>query len=65
VSVRIHPPTEDAATYTVHSSPVDDMFKVATVVQHIMTGLNGAASEEEKIVDITKIVLSFMRRDGH
>jgi hypothetical protein len=29
------------------------MFKVATIVQQIMTELNGAASEEGKIVSIT------------
>jgi hypothetical protein len=34
------------------------MFKVATVVQQIMTELNGAVSEEDKIVAITKIVLN-------
>jgi hypothetical protein len=40
------------------------MFKVATVVQQIMTELNGAVSEEGKIVAITKIVLNLMKRDG-
>jgi hypothetical protein len=30
------------------------MFKVATVMQQIMTELNGAVSEEAKIVTITK-----------
>jgi hypothetical protein len=50
---------------TVNSSSLDDMFKVATVVQQIMTELNGAVSEEDKIVAITKIVLSLMKRDGH
>jgi hypothetical protein len=29
------------------------MFKVATIVQQIMTELNGAVSEEGKIVSIT------------
>jgi hypothetical protein len=40
------------------------MFKVATLVQQIMTELNGAVSEEDKIVAITEIVLKFMKHDG-
>jgi hypothetical protein len=40
------------------------MFKVATVVQQIVTELNGAVSEEGKIMVITKIVLSLMKHDG-
>jgi hypothetical protein len=40
------------------------MFKVETAVQQ-MTELNGAVSEEGKIVVIRKIVLSLMKRDGH
>jgi hypothetical protein len=44
---------------------LDDMFKVATIVQQIMTELNGAVSEEGTIVAITKIVLNLMKRDGH
>jgi hypothetical protein len=38
---------------------------VATVVQEIVTELNGAVSEEDKIVAVTKIVLNPIRRDGH
>jgi uncharacterized tellurite resistance protein B-like protein len=41
------------------------MFKVATLVQQIMTELSGAVSEEDKIVAITKIVLKIMKHDGH
>jgi hypothetical protein len=41
------------------------MFKVATGVQQIMTELNGAVSEEDKIVAITKIVLNIMKQNGH
>jgi hypothetical protein len=40
------------------------MFKVATVVQQIMTELNWAVSEEDKIAPITKIVLNLMKQDG-
>jgi hypothetical protein len=41
------------------------MFSVATVVQQIMTELNDAVSEEEKIVAITKIVIQFTNNNGH
>jgi hypothetical protein len=34
-------------------------------VQQIMTQLNGALTEEDKIVAITKIVLSLMKQNGH
>jgi hypothetical protein len=40
------------------------MFRVATAVQRIMTELNGAVSEEDKIVAITRIVLNLMKQDG-
>jgi hypothetical protein len=33
------------------------MFKMAKTVQQIMSGLNEAASEEDKIITITKIVM--------
>jgi hypothetical protein len=38
------------------------MFKVATVVQQIMTELSEAASEEDKIVSINKIVINLMKK---
>jgi hypothetical protein len=50
---------------SVNSSSLDDMFKVATIVQQIMTELNGAVSEENKIVAITKIVLNLMKQNDH
>jgi hypothetical protein len=59
------PAGQSVQTSNVNSTSLDDMFKVATVVQQIMTELNGAVSEEGKIVAITKIVLSLMKRDGH
>jgi hypothetical protein len=34
------------------------MLPVVTVVQQIMTGFSGAVSEEDKIVAITKTVLT-------
>ena len=49
---------------TINNS-LNDMFKVATIVQQIMTELNGAVTEEQKIVAITKIVLNLMKENGH
>jgi hypothetical protein len=48
-----------------NSQPLDSMLRVVTVVQQIMTEINDAVSEEEKIVAITKIVLNLMKQDGH
>jgi hypothetical protein len=50
---------------TASSQPLDNMLRVVTVVQQIMTEFNGAVSEEEKIVAITKIVLNLMKQNGH
>jgi hypothetical protein len=47
------------------SLPLDNMFIVVPVVQQIMTEFNGAASKEDKIVAITKIVLDLMEQNGH
>jgi hypothetical protein len=41
------------------------MLRVVNVVQEIMTKLNGAVSEEDKIVAITKIVFNLMKENGH
>jgi hypothetical protein len=37
---------------------------VATMFQQIMTELNAAESEEDRIVAITKIVLKLMKQNG-
>jgi hypothetical protein len=47
------------------NSSLNDMFKVATVVQQIMTELSEAAPEEDKIVFITKIVFNLMKQNDH
>jgi hypothetical protein len=41
------------------------MLRAVTVVQQIMIEFNGAVSEEDKIVAITKIVLNLMKQNGH
>jgi hypothetical protein len=54
---------QSAQAPSVTTSSLDGMFKVATIVQQIMTELNGA--EESKIVAITRIVLNLMKQNGH
>jgi hypothetical protein len=49
----------------VNSAPLDSVLRVVTVVQQIMTEFNGAVSEENKIVAITKTVLNLMQQNGH
>jgi hypothetical protein len=41
------------------------MLRVVTALRQIMTELNGAVSEEDKIVAITKIVPNLMKQEGH
>jgi hypothetical protein len=40
----------------VSSQPLDNMLRVVTVVQQIMTEFSGAVSERDKLMAITKIV---------
>jgi uncharacterized tellurite resistance protein B-like protein len=41
------------------------MFKVVTTVfRQIMTELNGAESEDDRIMAITKILLQLMKQNG-
>ena len=47
-----------------NSQLLDNMLRVVTVVQQIMTEFNGAVSED-KIMAITKIVLNLMKQNGH
>jgi hypothetical protein len=49
----------------VNSEPLDNMLRVVTVLQQIMTEFNGAVSKEDKKVAITKIVLDLMEQNGH
>jgi activator of HSP90 ATPase len=46
------------------NNTLNDMFKAATIVQQIMTELNGAVTEEQKIAAITRIVLKLMKENG-
>jgi hypothetical protein len=49
----------------INSSSLNDMHKIATVVQQIVTGLNGAVSEEDKIVAVTKFILKLTKQSVH
>jgi Na+/phosphate symporter len=46
------------------SSTKNDVLKVTTVVQQIMTELREPASKEDKVKVITKRVLNLMKRNG-
>jgi hypothetical protein len=48
-----------------NSSPLNDMFTiVATICQQNMTELNGAESEADRTMAITRIVLKVMKKIG-
>jgi hypothetical protein len=47
-----------------NGNAMDDMFIAFTVVQQIMTGLSGAASEGEKVSVITKAVFNLLKCNG-
>lgn len=47
-----------------NSNALNGMFVPFTKVQQIMTGLPGAASEEEKVAVITKAVLCLLKCNG-
>jgi hypothetical protein len=50
----------------VNSLPLDNsMLRIVAAVQQFMTEFNGAVSEEEKIVAITKTVLNLMTQNDH
>jgi hypothetical protein len=70
---RVPPPAQQSLqqgtgqsvqTASVSIAYLDNMFRVPSVVQQIMTGLNDAVSEEQKIVAITKIVMKLMNSNG-
>jgi hypothetical protein len=41
------------------------MLRVVTVVKQIRTEFNGAVSERDKSMAITKIVLNLLQQNGH
>jgi hypothetical protein len=70
---RITMPTEQhqeqesgqpAQALNVNSASLNNMFRVVTAVKQIMTELNEAVSEEDKIVAITRTVINLMEQDG-
>ena len=61
--IRNASPSQSVQANTINNS-LNDMFKVATIVQQIMTELNGAVTEEQKIVAITRIVHNLIKENG-
>jgi hypothetical protein len=59
------PTGQSAQASNVNSFPLDNMLRVITVVQQIMTEFSGAVSKDEKILAITQIVLDLMEQNGH
>jgi hydroxyethylthiazole kinase-like sugar kinase family protein len=55
---------QSAQASNVSSASLNNMFRDASVVQQIMTGLNDAVSEEQKIVAITKTVMKLVNSNG-
>jgi hypothetical protein len=56
-------PIQSVQTPNVTSWSLNDIFKVvATLLQQIMTELNGAESEEDRMIAITKIALKPMKQ---
>jgi hypothetical protein len=56
---------QSVAATDVNSPPFDNMLRVVTIVQQIMTEFSGAVSEADNIVAITKIVLNLLKQNGH
>jgi hypothetical protein len=52
--VQHQEPGQSVLAPIVDSAPLENMLRVVTVVQQIMVEFNGAVSEEDKIVVITK-----------
>jgi hypothetical protein len=57
-------PSQSVQTPNVNSSSLNYMFKVVAVIfQQIMTQLNGAEPEEDRVVAITKTVLQLVKQN--
>jgi hypothetical protein len=53
-----------AGAAIVNSQSLENIFRIVIVVQQIMSEFNGAISEQDKIVAITKIFLNLMKQNG-
>jgi hypothetical protein len=66
---RVHVPLHNTnSKQQVSQLPLDNstsMLRIVTVIQQFMTEVNGAVSEEEKIVAITKIILNLMKQNDY
>jgi hypothetical protein len=54
------PTSQSVWAPNVNSQPLDNILRVVTVVQQVMTEFNDAVSEEDKIAITTKIVLNLI-----
>jgi hypothetical protein len=54
---------QSVQTLHIKSQPLDNILRVVTVAQQIMTELSGAVSEEDKIVN-HYILLNLMKQKG-
>jgi hypothetical protein len=57
--------SQSVGASNVNSLPLDNMLRIVTVAQQFMTEFNGAMSEEEKTVAITKSVLNLIMQKDH
>jgi hypothetical protein len=70
VPVPLHQQEQQATCQSVtdsivNSLPLDVMLRTVTIVQQFMTEFNGAVSEEEKTVAITKTVFNLIKQSNH
>jgi uncharacterized protein Yka (UPF0111/DUF47 family) len=56
--------SENSLSVQASSSTKNDMLKVATAVQQIITELSEAESETDKIMVITKMLFNLMKQNG-
>jgi hypothetical protein len=62
---QLHETDHSVRDPTVSSLPLDNMFKVAIVVQQSMTEFSNAETEEAKTRVIAKLVSYIMKQNGH
>jgi hypothetical protein len=62
---QMHETDQSVRAPTVSSLPLDNMYKVATVVQQSMTEFSNAEREEATTMDVVKLVSFIMKQNGH
>jgi hypothetical protein len=59
-----HKTDQSVRAPTVSSLPLDNMFKVVSVIQQSMTQFSNAETEETRTMVITKLVLYIMKQNS-